>query len=165
MEVLVNDEVVELKNRDRKVGSEAPASRVEMLSGETKVIGMMAERVQVMITLANCDDLTEGLLKVINKHSPKAYIYIMASTELDTKYDESMTSLNIKDFTLKYGVNINDNLCAKSIFIIDKEGEIVYKEILPDLLCEFDLEEFDQKLSEAIKFKKKGHTHENWMGV
>jgi thiol peroxidase len=165
LEVLVNGESIELKNRDRKVGSEAPASRVEMLSGETKVIGMMADRVQVMITLANCDDLTDGLLKVITKHSPKTYIYIMASTELDTKYDAGMTSLNIKDFTLKYGVNINDNLCAKSIFIIDKEGEIVYKELLADLLGEFDLEEFDQKLSEAISFKKKGHTHENWMGV
>lgn len=165
MEVLVDDKSIELKNRDRKVGSEAPAARVEMISGETKVIGMMADRVQVMITLANRDDLTEGLLEVVKRHSPKAYIYIMASTELGREYDRDMTSLNIKEFTLKYGVNINDDLCAKSIFIIDKDGVIVYKNVLPDLLSEFDLVEFDQKLSEAINFKKKGHTHENWMGL
>lgn len=165
MEVSINGESIELNKKERKVGSEAPALRVKMLSGETKVIGMMADRVQVMITLANHDDLTEGLLEVIKRHSPKAYIYIMASTELSREYDTGMTSLNIKDLTLKYGVNINDNLCAKSIFIIDKDGLIVYKNVLPDLLGEFDLEEFDQKLDEAIKFKKKGHTHENWMGV
>lgn len=165
MKVFVNDASIELQKRDRKVGSEAPAARVTMLSGETKVIGMMADKVQVMVTLANCDDLTSGLLKVIKKHAKQAYIYIIASTELDAKYDDSMTSLNVKDFTLKYGVNINDNLCAKSIFIIDKDGEIVYKDVLPDLLSEFDLEEFDEKLDAAIKFKKKGHTHENWMSV
>ncbi|MEA3353210.1 MAG: hypothetical protein U9Q33_05310, partial [Campylobacterota bacterium] len=63
------------------------------------------------------------------------------------------------------GVYATDELCAKSIFIINKEGEIVYKEILEDLESEFNLKVFDKKLTEAIKFKKKGHTHENWMGV
>jgi thiol peroxidase len=33
------------------------------------------------------------------------------------------------------------------------------------LTNEFDLNNFDTSLNEAIKFKKKGHTHENWMGV
>lgn len=165
MEVMVDNSVRELKKTNRKVGSEAPALRVMMLNGEVKVIGMMADKVQVIITLANSYDLTESLLSVINKYSDKSYIYIMTSKELDTKYDDFMTSIDIKNLTLKYGVNIEDNLCAKSIFIISKDGEIEYKETLDNLIGEFNIELFDKELNKAINFKKKGHTHENWMSV
>lgn len=165
MEVVVNGRKLELQKKERKVGGEAPAGRVKMLSGETKVIGMMADKVQCMITLSNSYDLNGALLEVIKKHSEKANIYVISSTELENSYDDAMTSYDFKDFTLKYGVNIDDSTCAKSVFIIDKEGEIVYKEVLEDLVSEFNIEMLDKELDTAIKFKKKGHTHENWMGV
>ena len=76
-----------------------------------------------------------------------------------------MTSLEIKEFTLKYGVNICAMACAKSIFIVNKDGEIEYKEVLADTVSEFNLQLFDEELDKAIKFKKEGHTHENWMGA
>lgn len=165
MEVVVNGRKLELQKKERKVGGEAPAARVKMQSGETKVIGMMADKVQCMITLTNTFDLNQSLLEVIDKHKGKANIYVIASKELENGYDENMLSYDFKDFTLKYGVNIDDSSCAKSIFIIDKEGEIIYKEVLDDLVSEFHLEILDNELDRAIKFKKKGHTHENWMGV
>ena len=165
MEVLVDGKKLALGKKERKVGGEAPSVRIKMLNGETKVIGMMAEKVQCMITLANSYDLNEALLNVINKHKEKANIYVVSSSELETSYDNAMTSYDFKDFTLKFGVNIDDDTCAKSIFIINKDGEIEYKELLADLVSEFDLAKLDEELDAAIKFKKKGHTHENWMGV
>jgi len=165
MEVVVNGRKVELQKRDRKIGSEAPASRVKMLDNETKVIGMMADKVQCMITLANSYDLNASLLEIINKHKEKANIYVISATKLENLYDESMTSVDFVNFTTKYGVNIDDKSCAKSIFIINKDGEIEYKEVLDDLVSEFNFELFDIELDKAIKFKKKGHTHENWMSV
>ncbi|WP_304546440.1 hypothetical protein [Sulfurimonas microaerophilic] len=165
MEVVVNGRKLELQKKERLVGGEAPAARVKMNSGETKVIGMMADKVQCMITLSNSYDLNGSLLEVIEKHKEKANIYVISSSELENSYDEDMCSYDFKDFSLKYGVNIDDSTCAKSIFIIDKEGEIIYKEVLDDLVSEFNLELLDSELDRAIKFKKKGHTHENWMGV
>ena len=60
---------------------------------------------------------------------------------------------------------MSEELLAKSIFIIDKEGVIKYKQIPSNIETSFDLEEFKEKLSETVNFKQKGHSHENWMGV
>ncbi len=56
-------------------------------------------------------------------------------------------------------------MCAKSIFIIDKEGNVFYKQITDNIESAFDLNDFDVKLNETISFKKKGDVHENWMGA
>jgi thiol peroxidase len=165
LEIELNGKKITLQKKQRKVGSEAPALRVKMLNGETKVIGMMADKVQVFITLPYCDSLSDELENIINRYTQKALIYIISSQKLDKNVQESMSSTQFNDMSLKMGVNVNEQLCAKSVFIINKEGEIVYKEITCDLNSEFDLGAFDSALDEAVRFKKKGHTHENWMGV
>ncbi len=165
MEILINDQKVELQKRDRKVGSEAPAVRLKMLNGETKVIGMMASKVQVMITLPKSKSLSDELENIINKHKEKSLIYIISSQKLEKSVDEDTSSLEFKDFSTKFGVFATDEFCAKSIFVIDKEGEIKYKEIVGDIDSEFDINSFDNALEETINFKRKGHVHENWMGV
>ena len=151
--------------KNRKIGSEAPAVRVKMLNGETKVIGMMAAKVQTMITLPYSDSLSDKLENIIKKHEVNSLIYIISSQTLNKEINKENSSVEFTEFCVKMGVNRDDELCDKSIFIINKDGEIVYKEILEDLKSEFDLEKFDSSLDEAIKFKKKGHTHENWMGA
>jgi thiol peroxidase len=165
MEVVVGSDKVTLKNKEKKIGSEAPALRVKMLDGETKVIGMMADKVQCMITLNSQEDIVTPLIDIVKQNASKANIYLIASQDLELDYDDGFISNDFKNFTPKYGVNIDETLCAKSIFIINKDGEIVYKEIVENTAGEFDIESFDIALQEAIAFKKKGHTHENWMGV
>jgi len=165
MEIEVNGEKLLLQKKERKLGSEAPALRVKMLDGETKVIGMMADKVQVLISLPYKDSMSDSLYSIIDKHNAKSLIYTISSQTLDKNVDEACSSIEFKDYSLKMGVYLNDEVCAKSIFIVNKDGEIVYKEILNTLDSEFDTELFDESLDEAIKFKKKGHTHENWMGV
>jgi len=151
--------------KQKFVGMEAPAVRVGMLNSETKVIGMMADKVQVMITLPQATDLSSELLEVINKHKEKSYIYTISPDEIDSGLDSAMVTTDCEAFSLKYGVFMAESGCSKSIFVIDKEGEIVYKELVVPKDELLDTKAFDEALGEAIAFKAKGHTHENWMSV
>lgn len=165
LEIEIDNKKVVLQKKERILGSEAPAIRVKMDDGQTKVIGMMADKVQVLISIPDEKSVTDTLKNILDTHNPKSLIYIISAKPITKMLENIDTSSDFKDFSLKMGVNIDDTLCAKSIFIINKDGEIVYKEVVPNLTSEFDTESFDTALNEAIKFKKKGHTHENWMGV
>lgn len=164
MTVTLNNESLTLQTKERNVGSEAPAIRVKMLNGETKVIGMMADKVQVMITLPYGSQLNTALYEVISKHQDKALIYLL-SPEIISLTSPEMTSTDFSNFSKKFGVFVSDTLCAVSVFIINKDGEVVYKEIAKTIEGMFDSAAFDKALGKTIAFKKKGHTHENWMGV
>lgn len=173
MEVTYKKETYTLGKRERKVESEAPAVRVKMLNGEEKVIGMMAPKVQVMITLPCIKAYNNGLHNVLQEYASKSMVYIVTKSNDDnlekvkTAYsiDEGVISNDFKNFSLKFGVNMNEEMLAKSIFVIDKEGVIKYKQIPSNIETSFDLEEFKTKLDETVNFKQKGHVHENWMGV
>jgi len=163
MYITYQNQQMKLEKKERKLGSEAPAIRVKMDNAETKVIGMMADKVQVFITVPFENGFSQTMKKLIENYQDKALIYLFCPKKITTELNID-TSTDFEETTLKLGVNINDQLCAKSIFIINKDGEFIYKEILETLEDEFDTKRFDTALDEAIKFKKKGHTHENWMG-
>lgn len=173
MEVIYKNETFILGKKDRALESEAPAVRVKMVNGETKVIGMMAPKIQVMITLPCIKAYNNSLHNILNEFSSKITPYIVTKSsdenlqKIKEEYslEDGFISNDFKDFSLKFGVNINDELIAKSIFIIDKEGVIKYKQIPLNIETSFDLEEFKASLKEVVNFKQKGHTHENWMGV
>jgi len=165
MNVMINDKSVELQKKDRKIGSEAPAVKLKMLSGDEKVIGMMADKVQVIFTLPYSHSLNEDIIKLIHKHRDKTNIYLISSDEFFYKVNKDYSSKDFKKFSIKFGVYINDDICAKSVFIIDKEGEIVYKDILPEVKNNFDINKLNSEIQKAVDFKRKGHIHENWMAV
>ena len=173
MEVTYKNKSYALGKKDRKIEGEAPAVRVKMLDNETKVIGLMAPSVQVMITLNDVNKYNSDMHEVITttKRKVNAYIITTSDTEqmedIAEKFaiDKGFISNDFKDFSLKFGVNIDDSMIANSIFVIDKEGLIKYKEIPADLEDEFKIEDFSITLNETVNFKPKGHTHENWMGV
>lgn len=165
MEIIIDNQKITLQKKDRFVGGEAPAILVKMLNSESKVIGMMADKVQVMITLPYKNSLSADLKAIVEKYQEKSLIYIISSEALENTPNNENCSVDFYEFSLKLGVNVDKSLCAKSIFIINKDGEFVYKEIVSNLFDEFDLATFDDALDKAIKFRKKGHVHENWMGV
>lgn len=173
MEVTYKNEVYTLGKKDRKVESEAPAVRVKMIDGETKVIGMMAPKTQVMITLPCIKAYNNGLHNILQEYASKAIVYIITKSSEDNlekvksaySLDDNFISNDFKDFSLKFGVNMSEDLLAKSIFVIDKEGVLKYKQIPSNIETSFDLDEFKNNLHEVVNFKQKGHTHENWMGV
>jgi len=173
MEVTYKKVIYTLGKRERKIDSEAPAVRVKMISGETKVIGMMAPKTQVMITLPCIKAYNNGLHNILNEYASKTIVYIITKSS-DANLEKVKSSYSIKDgfisndfkdFSLKFGVNMSEELIAKSLFIIDKEGLIKYKQIPSNIETSFDIEEFKEKLHDTVNFKQKGHTHENWMGV
>lgn len=165
METVVKGVKKPLQKNERKIGSEAPAISLTMLSGETKVIGMLATKVQVMITLPFHYSLSTALLKVIEKYQEQAFIYVISAQAQEQTLNPSFASIDFTELAKKFGVYVDETLCAKAIFIINKDGQFVYKEITSDVDDAFDLEMFETKLDEAIHFKKKGHVHENWMGA
>lgn len=165
METSVKGIQKQLQKNERKIGAEAPAISIKMLSGEDKVIGMLATKVQVMITLPFHHSLSDALSNIISKYQDKSFIYVISSEVLDKELNPGYTSVDFTEFAKKLGVYIDETLCAKALFIINKEGQFVYKEITSDVENEFDLETFESKLDEAINFKQKGHVHENWMGT
>ena len=173
MEVTYKKEIYTLGKKERKCETEAPAVRVKMINEETKVIGMMAPKVQVMITLPCIKSYNNGLHNILNEYTSKTIVYIITKSSDDNlkkvtsaySIEEGFISNNFKDFSLKFGINMSDELLAKSIFVIDKEGIIKYKQIPTNIETSFDLEEFKEKLDEIVNFKQKGHSHENWMGA
>ena len=173
MEVTYKNKSYTLGKKDRKIEGEAPAVRVKMLDNETKVIGLMAPSVQVMITLNDVNKYNSDLHEVITTTKRKVNAYILTTSDTEQMediaekfaIDKGFISNDFKDFSLKFGVNIDDSMIANSIFVIDKEGVIKYKEIPADLEDEFKIEDFSITLNETVNFKPKGHTHENWMGV
>ena len=173
MEVTYKDKSYTLGKKERNVEGEAPAVRVKMLDNETKVIGLMAPAVQVMVTLNDISKYTLALHEVITTTKKKINAYIITTSLNEDmekiveefSIDKGTISNDFKDFSLKFGVNIDDTMIANSIFVIDKEGIIKYKEIPANLEDDFNLEDFSITLNETVNFKPKGHTHENWMGV
>ncbi|MEA1917600.1 MAG: hypothetical protein U9N42_08800 [Campylobacterota bacterium] len=165
MEIEIFDKKITLQKKDRKVGGEAPSISLKMLNGEEKIVGMMADKVQVMITLPYSNSLSYELEEIVKKHSAKSLIYFISSEKLQRSVDESIATIEFKDFAMKFGVYANEETCAKAIFIINKDGLFEYVDILENVVDEFNLSAFDEALESAINFKKKGHTHENWMGV
>lgn len=173
MQIKYKNETYILGKKDRNIESEAPAVRVKMLNDEIKVIGLMAPSVQVMITLNDISKYSSEIHEVITTTKKKVFTYIITTSskeEIDSivekfSLDKAFISTEFKDFSLKFGVNINDEIIANSIFVIDKEGVIKYKEIPLDLEDDFKIDEFSTTLNKVVNFKPKGHTHENWMGV
>ncbi len=173
MEVKYKKEFYILKAKERKIESEAPAIRVKMLNDETKVIGMMAPKIQVMLTMPEIKDYNNGLHDILNKFKSKLLVYIITNSSLENikkvkeayNLDEGFISNDFNKFSLKFGVNLNEELVAKSIFIIDKEGLIKYKEIPTNAESSYNLDDLEIKLEETVNYKAKGHVHENWMGV
>ena len=93
MEVKYKKEFYILKAKERKIESEAPAIRVKMLNDETKVIGMMAPKIQVMLTMPEIKDYNNGLHDILNKFKSKLLVYIITNSSLENikKVKESQT--------------------------------------------------------------------------
>jgi len=173
MEITYKDKSYTLGKKERNVEAEAPAVRVKMANGETMVIGLMAPAVQVMVTLNDVNKYSTALHEVITTTKKKVNAYIITTSanedveNIAEKFliDKGFISNDFKDFSLKFGVNMDDSIIANSLFVIDKEGIIKYKEIPANLELDFNIEDFSLILNETVNFKPKGHTHENWMGV
>ena len=173
MEVSYQNRSYTLSKKERKVGGEAPAVRIKMLNNETKVIGMMAPKTQVMISLLDVEVFSQALLDILEQYRHKIIFYVVTSNSHE-KLEKVVSAFGLlaenasydyKEFASKFGLNMEDEHIANALFIINKEGEITYIQIPKTIEEPLDLERFKSHLHETVSQKQKGHTHENWMDV
>lgn len=165
MEIMVDGKSIKLLGKNRVVGSETPAIKLSMTNGEEKIIGMMVTKVQVIISLPDYSELSESLVEVLEKFKDKIFFYFITSDKSVEEKKADNVSTDFLNYAKKFGLSIEDEIIAKSIFIIDKEGDLFYKDIPIDLGYEFNEKVFEEELTKIVNYKKRGHTHENWMRV
>lgn len=180
MQITVHNTPTNLSGKELLVGKEAPAARITKLDSTQNVIGMIAPTAQLIIVIPSLKTEVCSLgAKKFNdllKEKNKLTTYMVTTDDLDFVHDftlrESIDSAEIvidtqRQFGKKYGVLIEEgklkDRLARAVFVIDKEGVVTYKEIVPEIVDEVDYDACMQAVEEVLSEKQKGHSHENWM--
>jgi len=182
MTIKVHGEITVLEGKEITLSQEAPAARVTALDGSQNVIGMIAPTAQLLIAIPSLK--TEGCSLGAKKFNElikpfKKLKTVMVTTDDLEFVNDFVTREGIdvadivvdtnRDFAKRYGLlitqgKLKDRL-ARAVFVIDQEGRISYKEVVPEITDEVDYDKCIEAVDKAANFKKKGHDHENWMGV
>lgn len=182
MQITVHGTPTPLLGKKISIGSEAPAARITKLDGTQNVIGMIAPTTQLLITIPSLKTEVCSLgAKKFNdmvKQFSKLTTYMVTTDDIDfvKEYNKNECIENAElvidtnlNFAKKYGLLISEgklkDRLARAVYVIDREGLIIYKEIVPEVVDEVDYEACLKVVEEAVNFKQKGHTHENWMSV
>jgi thiol peroxidase len=182
MQITVHGTPTELSGRELFLGKEAPAARIKKLDGTNNVIGMIAPNIQLLIAIPSLKTEVCSLgAKKFNEmvKGIKKLTTIMITTD-DLEFvkgyqaSESIDSAELvideeRQFAKKYGVLISEgklkDRLARAVFVIDREGQIAYKEVVPEVVDEVNYDACIEAINKLASEKKKGHTHENWMSV
>jgi len=184
MQITVHGTPTGLIGKELSVGREAPAARITKLDGSQNVIGMIAPNVQLLISIPSLKTEVcslgakkfNDLIKQFNKLTTIMVTTDDAEFVKDFSEKESIDSAELvmdtkNNFAKKYGLGISEgklkDKLARAVFVIDKEGVIVYKEIVPEIVDEVNYDACIEALDKIINQKEKGHghSHENWMSV
>ncbi|QOY53102.1 thiol peroxidase [Candidatus Sulfurimonas baltica] len=143
--------VLMVKGNYPNVGEDAPIVRVVKTDLSIKTIGGKSGRVQVIATVPSIDTPVCSLESKRFDDEIKNYPNVdmtVVSMDLPFADDRFCEGRGIKNIDVssdfahrevgeKYGVVITDGelkgLLIRSIFVIGKDGKIMYKEIVPDL--------------------------------
>ncbi|MEA1918526.1 MAG: redoxin family protein [Campylobacterota bacterium] len=171
-----------LIGKEVKIGGEAPAARITKLDGSQNVIGMIAPTAQLIIAIPSLKTEVCSLgAKKFNdliKQFKKLQTIMVTTDDLDFVKEYAETECidaaelvidTDRQFAKKFGLLIDggklNNRLARAVFVIDREGEVVYKEIVPEIVDEVDYDACIAAVDRAANEIKKGHTHEEWMSV
>jgi thiol peroxidase len=182
MQITVHGTPTPLEGKEMRIGLEAPAARVTNLDGSQNVIGMIAPAAQLLIAIPSlktevCSLGAKKFNDLIKQF--KKLKTVMVTTD-DAEFvnnfvtQEGIDSAEIvidthRDFAKKFGLLITEgklkDRLARAVFVIDQEGMISYQEVVAEITDEVDYNQCIEAVEKAANFKKKGHDHENWMGV
>jgi thiol peroxidase len=182
MTITVHGTPLQLEGKALRLGKEAPAARVTCLDGTQNVIGMIAPTAQLIIAIPSLktDVCSLGAKTFHALIQPfKKLKTIMVTTDdvafvNDFVAREGIDGVEIvidtnRDFAKKFGLlipegKLKDRL-ARAVVVIDQEGMVTYTEIVAEITDEVDYPRCMEAVDKAANFTKKGHDHENWMGV
>jgi thiol peroxidase len=158
-------EVVKVKGSFPSVGSKAPVARVTQPDFSIKTVGGKTGRVQVIVTVPSIDTpICSAQSKRFDDEIKKFPEVDMTVVSMDLPYaddrfckGQGIQNISIaSDFAYgevgeNYGVVVTDGelkgLLIRAIFIIGKNGRIIYQEIVSDINKEPDY----NKVMDAIK--------------
>lgn len=182
MHITVHGKETALLGKEQSVGKEAPAARITKLDGSQNVIGMIAPTVQLLIAIPSLktevcslgakkfNDLIKEFLKLttymITTDDPE---FVKAYAEKESIDGAELVIDTNRNFAKKYGLLISEgklkDRLARAVYVIDRDGVIVYKELVPEIVDEVDYDACIAAVRDAVNAKKKGHTHEEWMSA
>lgn len=158
-------EVVKVKGNFPAVGAKAPAARVTQPDFSIKTVGGKTDRVQVIVTVPSIDTpICSAQSKRFDDEIKKFPEVDMTVVSMDLPYadDRFCKGQGIKNISIasdfaygevgaNYGVVVTNGelkgLLIRAIFIVGKNGKIIYQEIVKDINKEPDY----NKVMEAIK--------------
>ncbi len=182
MKITVHGMQTELIGKELLVGKEAPAARITKLDGTQNVIGMIAPNTQLIIAMPSLKtevcSLGAKKFNELVKQFKKLDTIMVTTDDLEFVKDyaqkENMDSVELvidanRQFAKKFGLLISEgklkDRLARAVFVIDREGEIAYKELVPEIVDEVNYDACVEAINTIVSQKQKGHTHENWMSV
>ena len=113
-------------------------STIKMLNESTKLIGLPKLKGQVIITLPNILEFNDKLKESINFSKNDIECFIITSSpknEINNiikefSLNESIISNDFKSFAKTFNLDDKENKLIKSLIMINKDCQIIHKEIL-----------------------------------
>ena len=158
---------VNLAGNELKVGDKAPSVKATGTDLSDVEIGGAKDRVQLIITVPSLDTDTcaaETRRFNVDVNNLDICETTVVSMDLPFAADRFCTTEGIENLTVAsdyidkevskaFGILMDDNklkgLSARAVFVIDRSGEIVYKEIVPEVTDEPNYEAALEAIKEA----------------
>ncbi|MDQ7038319.1 MAG: thiol peroxidase [Aquificota bacterium] len=150
------------------VGDPAPEAVVVTKDLEEKTIGGAKGKVQLIITVPSldtpvCETETKKFNELVSQLGDKVDVTVV-SMDLPFAEKRFCESFNIGNLTVasdfryrdmeKYGVLIGDGavkgLLARAVFIVDPEGKIAYRQLVPEIAQEPNYDEVMEKIKTLL---------------
>ncbi len=150
------------------VGDPAPEAVVVTKDLEEKRIGGAKGKVQLIITVPSldtpvCETETKKFNELVSQLGDKVDVTVV-SMDLPFAEKRFCESFNIGNLTVasdfryrdmeKYGVLIGDGavkgLLARAVFIVDPEGKIAYRQLVPEIAQEPNYDEVMEKIKSMV---------------
>ena len=115
-----------------------PFTSVKMLNETMKLIGMSKLNAQIIITLPNINEFNEKLKNSIHYSKDEIECFIITSSSKNEikniinefELSESIISNDFKSFAKTFSLDDKEMGLIKSLIMINKDCQIVHKEIL-----------------------------------
>ena len=158
---------VTLAGTELDVGDKAPEITIINGSLEEVIVGGAKDQVQLIISVPSLDTATcAAETRRFNQEVGSLDICTTSVVSMDLPFasakfcsTEGIDNLEVgsdyvdKEFGKAYGVLMVDNklkgLLARTIFVVDRSGEITYRQIVPEVTDEPNYEEILEAIKEA----------------
>ncbi len=166
--VTLKGNTVSLVGPSLNVGDPAPEAVVVTKDLEEKRIGGAKGKVQLIITVPSldtpvCETETKKFNEMLAQFGDNVDVTVV-SMDLPFAEKRFCESFNIANVTVasdfryrdmeKYGVVIAEGalkgILARAIFIVDKDGKIAYKQLVPEITQEPNYDEVIEKLKSMV---------------